>query len=92
MSADLLSRNVIRSLSKIREAKILSLRRCKPRGATVVEGTVIDPSSCEEIALFAVDTNAAIDAINLAIDTIEAEYKKIVSPEEPETEVKQARN
>jgi hypothetical protein len=89
MSVDLLARNVINSLLKIKEAKILSLRRCKPRGPTVVENAVIEASSCEEIALFAVDVNATIDAINLAIDTIEAEYKKLINPEEPGTETNQ---
>ena len=47
----------------------------------VVEGSTVPAATCEEIALFAVDTNATVDALGLAIETIEAEYKKIISPE-----------
>ena len=91
MSADLLARNCVKVLKAAREEKIKTLRRCKPRPPIEVNGSVISASSAEEIAFSAIDTNATIDAINLAIDTIEAEYQKIVSPEEPEKEKPQAR-
>lgn len=91
MSADLLARNCVRVLREVREEKTKSLRRCKPRPPMEVNGSIVPSATAEEIAFYAIDTNATIDAINLAIDTIEKEYKKIVSPEEPDTEVKQAR-
>jgi hypothetical protein len=92
MSADLLARNCVRVLKAIREEKTKALRRCKPRPPTEVNGTMIPAASCEEIALYAVDTNATVDAFNLAIDTIESEYKKIVSPEQPDDEPTKARD
>ena len=92
MSADLLARNCVRVLREVREEKTKSLRRCKPRPPMEVNGSIVPSATAEEIAFYAIDTNATIDAINLAIDTIEKEYKKIVSPEEPDVEPTKARN
>ena len=76
----------------MRDDKVNNLRRCKPRPPTQIEGGIIPASTCEEIALYAVDTNAAIDALNLAVEIIEAEYKKMTSSEEPEVDKPPARS
>jgi len=95
MSAELLARKAVAELRRIRDEKIGSLRRCKPRPPTVTEsGGVVPSATCEEISMFAVDTNATIDALGIAIEIIEAEFKKLTQPEEPVVEVdekKQAR-
>jgi|TARA_R110000868_G_scaffold154926_1_gene381228 hypothetical protein len=89
MSADLLARKVTARLRELREDKINALRRCKPRAPMVVEGATVPSATCEEIALFAVDTNATIDAINMLMSVVEEEYKKLINPEEPGTETNQ---
>jgi len=81
----------VKALRGLRDDKINNLRRCKPRPPTQIEGGVIPASTCEEIALYAVDTNSSIDALNLAVEIIEAEYKKLISTEEPELEKTPAR-
>lgn len=87
MSIDLLRQRVLARLTELRAEKVNNLRRCKPRSALVLDkGAVVESPSCEEIALFAVDTNATIDAIDLTIAAINEEFKKITSPEEPETQ------
>lgn len=86
MSADLLARKVTARLREIREDKINSLRRCKPRVPTIVEGAAIPAATAEEIAFFAIDTNSTIDAINMVILMIEEEYKKITSSDQPDKE------
>lgn len=96
MSAELLARKAVTELRKIRDEKIGSLRRCKPRAPTVTaEGSVIAATTSEEIAFYAIDTNATIDALNIAISVIEEQFKKLTQPEEPEaeqtTDQKQAR-
>ena len=50
----------------------------------VVEGAAVAAATAEEIAFFAIDTNATIDAFNIAMSIIEEEYKKIISPDHPE--------
>jgi hypothetical protein len=50
----------------------------------IVEGAAIAAATAEEIAFFAIDTNATIDAFNIAMSIIEEEYKKIISPEQPD--------
>jgi hypothetical protein len=96
MSAELLARKAVAELRRIRDDKVSSLRRCKPRPPTVTEsGGVVPSATCEEISLFAVDVNATIDALNIAIETIEVEYKKLTQPEDPADEddgKKQARS
>ena len=84
MSADLLARKVTARLREAREEKVNSLRRCKPRAPMIVEGAAIAAATAEEIAFFAIDTNATIDAFNIAMSIIEEEYKKIISPEQPD--------
>lgn len=92
MSADLLARNCVTALRNLREEKIKKLRLCKPRPPTVMpDGVVVPSSGVEEIALLAVDTNSAIDAFNLAIETVEKEFLKLTSPEEPDQQPQQAR-
>lgn len=84
MSAELLARKAVAELRRIRDEKVGSLRRCKPRPPTVTEsGGVVPACGIEEIALYAVDTNATIDALNLSIEIIEQEFEKLTKPEEP---------
>ena len=96
MSAELLARKAVAELRRIRDEKIGSLRRCKPRPPTVTEGGGVIPAvSAEEIAFYAIDTNATVDALGIAIETIEVEYKKLTQPEDPvveDDEKKQARS
>lgn len=92
MSADLLARNCVKTLRDLRDDKVKTLRRCKPRPPTMMEGAVIPASGIEEIALFAVEVNATIDAFNIAIEAIEAEFKRMTSPEDPEVIVPPARS
>ena len=82
MSADLLARNCVSTLRSLREERVKTLRRCKPRAPMVVEESSIPAATCEEIALYAVDTNATVEALDLAINTIEEEYQKIIRPEQ----------
>ena len=89
MSADLLARKVTGRLREIREEKINALRRCKPRAPMIVEGAAVPAATAEEIAFFAIDTNATIDAINMLMSVVEEEYKKLINPEEPGTETNQ---
>jgi len=94
MSAELLARKAVAELRRIRDEKVGSLRRCKPRPPTVAETGIVPAASAEEIAFYAIDTNATIDALGIAIEIIEAEFKKLTQPEEPVVEVdekKQAR-
>lgn len=85
MSAELLARKAVAELRRVRDEKVGNLRKCKPRFATITkEGGVIGAATVEEIALYAVDTNATVDALNMAIDIIEVEFNKITRPEEPE--------
>ncbi len=87
MSADELRRRVELKLVEVRDAKVKNLRRCKPRPPTVMQdGTQISAAGVEEIALFAVDTNAWIDALNLAMETIDDEYTKMTAPVVPKDE------
>ena len=92
MSADLLARSCVRILNELREEKIKNLRRCKPRPPTEINGAVVPAATAEEIAFYAIDTNSTIDTINRSIEIIESEFKKIVSPEEPEVIEHQARD
>jgi len=55
----------------------------------VVEGAAVAAATAEEIAFFAIDTNATIDAINMLMSVVEEEYKKLINPEEPGTETNQ---
>jgi hypothetical protein len=55
----------------------------------VVEGAAVPAATAEEIAFFAIDTNATIDAINMLMSVVEEEYKKLINPEEPGTETNQ---
>ena len=93
MSADLLARNCVRALRDLREEKFKMLRRCKPRPPTTMNEAVVPAATAEEIAFYAVDLNATIDAIDRTIDLIEKEYKKLTAPEEPANDTPpQARN
>ena len=88
MSAELLARKVTAELKRMRDDKVSGLRKCKPRSPTVLpegQGT-IPAATSEEIALYAVDLNATIDALNNAISVIEEEFKKLTQPEEPAPE------
>ena len=89
MSADLLARKVTARLREIREDKINALRRCKPRAPMVIEGAAVPAATAEEIAFFAIDTNATIDAINMLMLVVEEEYKKLTNPEEPVDDINQ---
>jgi len=92
MSADLLARNCVKALRDLRDEKIKMLRRCKPRPPTTLEGAVIPAATAEEVAFYAIDLNATIDALNNSIDLIEREYKKLTEPEQPASvEPQQAR-
>jgi hypothetical protein len=51
----------------------------------IVEGAAVPAATAEEIAFFAIDTNATIDAINMLMSVVEEEYKKLINPEEPGT-------
>ena len=96
MSAELLARKAVAELRRIRDDKVASLRRCKPRPPTVTEsGGVVPAATAEEIAFYAIDTNATVDALGIAIEIIEAEFKRLTQPEEPvveDDEKKQARS
>lgn len=91
MTADLLSQRVLSRLRERRNDSVMRLRLCKPR-SPIVQGAgnggasvaVIPPASVEEIALFAVDVNATVDALDNAIAIIQEEFKKITSPEQPD--------
>ena len=89
MSADLLARNCVRVLREVREEKTKSLRRCKPRPPMEVNGSIVPSATAEEIAFYAIDTNATIDAINMLMSVVEEEYKKLINPEEPGTDTTQ---
>ncbi len=84
MSAELLARKVVAELRRIRDERVGNLRRCKPRAPTVTEsGGVVPATTASEIAFYAIDTNATIDALNLSMTIIEEEFKKLTQPEEP---------
>ena len=88
MSADDLRQRVAKRLAEIRDAKVKNLRRCKPRPPTVMQdGTQIAAAGVEEIALFAVDTNAWIEALDLALETMDDEFRKMNEPVRPKDEV-----
>lgn len=88
MSAELLARKVVAELRRIRDERVGNLRRCKPRAPTVTEsGGVVPSATCEEVALYAVDLNATIDALNMSIAVIEEEFNKLTKPEEPPGEL-----
>lgn len=55
----------------------------------IVEGAAVPAATAEEIAFFAIDTNATIDAINMLMSVVEEEYKKLINPEEPGTDTTQ---
>jgi CBS-domain-containing membrane protein len=86
MSADLLARNCVKILNSLRDEKVRNLRRCKPRPPTEVNGAIVPAASAEEIAFYSIDLNATIDALNEAVDVIQAEFKRLTQPEEPPSE------
>lgn len=87
MSAELLARKAVAELRRIRDERVGNLRRCRPRAPTVTEsGGVVPCAGIEEIALYAVETNATIEALNVAISTIEEEFEKLSKPEDPPEE------
>lgn len=93
VTADLLRQRVLARLTELRADKVNSLRRCKPRSAMVMrDGAVIAASTPDEIAMFAVDTNASIDALDIAINAINEEFRKLTSPEQPEDTAQAAAN
>lgn len=95
MSAELLARKAVAELRRIQAEKVAGLRKCRPRAPTVLpDGAGTIPSAtCEEVAMYAIDINATVDALNVAIETIELEFKRLSQPEEPapDTEQPQAR-
>lgn len=84
---------VTRALKEARENAVQRLRKCKPRSPIQMQdGAVIDASGCEEIALAAVDINATVDALDLALRILDDEWKRIQRPDvdvEVEDETKQ---
>lgn len=87
MSADDLRRRVEARLVEARDDNVKNLRRCKPRPPTAMQGGAIVPAATtEEIALYAVDTNAWIDALTKAIEIIDDEYQKMTAPVVPRDE------
>lgn len=89
MSADLLCQRVLKILRERRNDSVQRLRLCKPRMPIVQSNggsamAVTPSASAEEIALHAVDINATVDALDNAIAIVQEEYKKIVSPEQPD--------
>lgn len=87
MSADELRTRVVKTLSDELGARVKNLRRCKPRPPTVMQdGTQVAAAGVEEIALYAVDTNAWIDALTMAINLIDEEFRKMNEPVKPKDE------
>lgn len=89
MTADALRSRVIARLIETRATTVGNLRRCRPRAPTQMQGgAVINAATAEEIALYAVDLNATIDALDNAINIIQDEFKKLMSPEQPDDDEK----
>lgn len=84
MTADVLRSNVTRRLKEQRDETLRRLRQCKPRSPILYEQGVAPATQCEEIALSAVDINATVDALDKALEIVAEEFKKLMSPEEPE--------
>lgn len=83
MTADILRSRTVARLTQLRADTVGNLRRCKPRAPLKIgDSAVIPATSAEEIALYAVETNATIDALDRAIEAIQDEFKKLVSPEQ----------
>lgn len=84
MTADLLRSRSVARLTQIRADTVGRLRLCKPRAPLQMQdGAVIPSATPDEIALYAVDLNATVDALDRAIEIIQDEFKKMTSPEEP---------
>ena len=83
MTPDLLRSRIVARLTEQRAETLGKLRRCKPRAPLVMDQGTIAATTAEEIALFAVDTNATVDALEQAIAIVQEEYKRLVSPEQP---------
>lgn len=83
MSAENLRAAVNKRIAVAREQHIKALRRCKYHPAVVhKEGAVIPPMTCENIALFAAQTNASIEMLDGIRALIDEEFEKIMRPEQ----------
>lgn len=85
MTAETLRANVLRRIDEARERHIQALRRCKYQPAVIhKEGAVVPPSSVEQIALYANQTNASIEMLDGISLIINEEFRKLTQPETPQ--------
>lgn len=81
MSAEVLRSNIIRQLAEAREKHIKALRLCKYQPAVGTDKGIVPAVNTESIALYANQTNAWIEAIDMISELVEAEARKIMQPE-----------
>lgn len=84
MTPDLLRSRIVARLTKQRADTLSKLRRCKPRAPMVMEQGTVPATSAEEIAFAAVEINAIVDTLESAIEAVQEEFKRLVSPEQPD--------
>lgn len=83
MSATLLRDAVIHRLKSAREQHIKSLRHCRYQPAVGIDKGILPATTAENIALFANQTNAWIEALDSISEIIDQEHKKLTQPEGP---------
>lgn len=92
MTAAIIRDAAVKRLSEVREKSISALRFCKYMPATGTDKGMIQPQSCEEIALKANEANAWIEAMDGAIEILNQEFRKLTEPEQKPAAVTPIKN